>query len=237
MILTRLDRFVSERSPLSRSAARRAIQRGRVQVDGERVRSPAAHVTGHESVTLDGRALLPPLPFAAFHKAAGVQSTVGDPVGRPNLAEAAVDLLIAGLHPVGRLDADTTGLLLFSSSGQATQAILHPRRGIAKRYVARVEGTPGAALVEALTAGVATAHGVHIATVHDLQGDQVTLSVTEGKHRMVRRMLANAGHPVVSLKRTHVGEVALGDLPAGEWRSLTAEELTWMASLTPTPDT
>jgi pseudouridine synthase len=177
------------------------------------------------AVALDGEALLVPPRLAVFHKPLGVHSTVEDDQGRPSLGTAASELLALGLHPVGRLDADTDGLLLFSADGALTQRLLHPRRAVPRVYVATVEPAPGPTLPDVLRAGVQTADGVFTAEVLALDGARVRLSVTEGKHRMVRRMLANAGHPVVALRRLSYGPIALGGLPAGEWREATAAEI------------
>jgi 23S rRNA pseudouridine2605 synthase len=174
------------------------------------------------------------------------------------------------LHPVGRLDYDTTGLLLFSSSGPLTQSLLHPKHSIEKEYVAVVTGVVDEEkLREVLAAGVTTGEGVHTAqlvlalpnmpppkdvpnilanikselpkeyntTDLKIRGyldifdatalSTVTLTVSEGKHRMVRRMLANVGHPVVTLHRSRLGEISLGNVPIGQTRTLTPTEIKW----------
>lgn len=198
-------------------------------VDGQVVLDPTAHVDG--PLTLEGRLLEPPPRLALFHKPAGVQSTVGDPRGRISLAEAAAPLLAQGLHPVGRLDADTSGLLLFSLDGRLTQRLLHPRHGVEKVYEAEVEGTPSQELGPRLARGVETTMGVHVARLLDLHDSTVRLAVTEGKHRMVRRMLANCGHPVTRLHRLAVGPIELGDLPAGAHRAAIPRELAAVEAL------
>jgi 23S rRNA pseudouridine2605 synthase len=178
------------------------------------------------------------------------------------------------MHPVGRLDYDTSGLLLFSSSGALTQRLLHPKHEVEKEYVAVVTGIVVEDELRAtLAAGVQTTEGSHKATlesvdiwerssiapyllniqrnfppeynqtdlkvrgylnVFDAQAlSTVRLTVSEGKHRMVRRILANCGHPVVSLHRDRLGAVALNDLPAGEYRPLTTEESPWAETLVP----
>lgn len=208
-----------------------------------------------------------------------VLSVRRDPLGRPCLD----DVLLGAtgdsstkpdatppLHPVGRLDYDTTGLLLFSSIGRLTQALLHPKHSIEKEYVAVVTGVVNEEEMRTvLAAGVTTGAGVHTAqlvsavpnnppseevasflantkaglptdynvTDLKLRGyldifdatslSTVTLRVSEGKYRMVRRMLANIGHPVVTLHRARLGEITLGDLPVGQTRSLTATEMKW----------
>lgn len=226
----RLDKRVAHLARMTRTEAARAIRRGRVTVDGHPVREPATHVRD-ESVALDGAPLHAPPHLALFHKPLGTQSTVGDPHGRTSLADDARELLALGLHPVGRLDADTDGLLPFSAVGALTQHLLHPRHAVEKVYVATVEGTPSADLARILAAGVQTSLGTHTAEVRDMNGDQVTLTVTEGKHRMVRRILANSGFPVVALRRIAFGALTLGDLPPGAWREPTPAERAWADNL------
>lgn len=195
-----------------------------------------------------------------------------DPDGRPCLdnvfCNAVGDGKAAQLQPVGRLDYDTTGLLLFSASGPLTQSLLHPKHEIEKEYVATVTGTVVEDDLRAtLAAGVTTGEGLHTSTllsVEHMPADQVasylraiqaelpalynttdlkqrgymnifdatslsivTLTVSEGKHRMVRRILANTGHCVVSLHRSRLGAIRLGDLPAGATRDVTPTELVW----------
>ena len=222
--MTRLDKVVARRAGLSRRQAREAIQRGRVQVDGVRVRDPGLSMTGAQAILLDATALEAPPWVAALHKPVGVVSTTSDPWGRDCLTAVAGDLLDRGLHPVGRLDADTDGLLLLSRDGALTQRLLHPRHGVEKTYRATVEGAPGPELGRVLAEGVATADGVHTARLDALEGEVVTLIVTEGKHRMVRRMLANAGHPVKALRRVAFGPVVLGDLAPGSCRPVDPTE-------------
>lgn len=221
--VARLDRRLADLAGLSRREATVAIRRGRVSVAGEVVTEPTSRAEG--PLCLDGEVLVVPPRLAAFHKPLGVHSTVADDHGRPCLGTAARELLDLGLHPVGRLDADTDGLLLFSADGALTQRLLHPKRAFPRVYVATVDPAPRATLAEVLRAGVETADGVFTGEVLALDGDRVTLSVTEGKHRMVRRMLANAGHPVVALRRLSYGPYALGELAPGEWRALDPAEL------------
>lgn len=133
------------------------------------------------------------------------------------------------LHPVGRLDAETTGLLLFSRDGQLTQRLLHPRRGVPRRYVAGVETLPPD-LHERLTTGVGTSDGTFTAEDICISDHDVTLTVREGKHRMVRRMLANAGAPVLTLHRVSYGAVQLAPLAEGEARALTPAEVQALAA-------
>lgn len=227
----RLDKLLSDRSPLSRAEAVLAIRRGRVQVAGETLWDPSAKVDPAAALTLDDAPLTEPPAFALFHKALDVQCTVGDPLGRINLSDVAGELLTMGLHPVGRLDADTSGLLLFSRDGALTQRLLHPRHEVRKVYEATVEGRPTADLTARLAEGVAISDGIVTGEVRQIEGAVVTLAVSEGKHRMVRRMLNNAGFPVVALRRLAFGPCALGDLPEDRWRPPTEAEAAWARGL------
>lgn len=227
----RLERWVATHGGVSRKQATALIKKGRVQVRGEWCRDPRHDVDETSEVRLEGVLLAPPPLAVVLHKPLGVVSTLQDPWGRRCLADVAADLVAQGLHPVGRLDAETDGLLPFSSDGALTQRLLHPRHGVEKVYRARVDGLPTEALITALAGGVETAEGIHVAEVRRLEGDVVELAVTEGKHRMVRRMLANAGFPVIELRRLSFGQLVLGALPAGEWRALDGHELDWLVKL------
>ncbi len=178
-----------------------------------------------------------PLPLlVAYHKPLGMHSTMGDPMGRPNLEDALPPRLAKIFHPVGRLDADTTGLLLFSAEGQLTQRLLHPSSNVQREYLATVEQGEQAIQAEklkaTLAAGVETADGTYEAALLGMEpvregGDKalavLRVGVAEGKHRMVRRLLANAGHPVVALHRVRYGKVELGDLAEGAVKELGEE--------------
>lgn len=231
MTTIRLDKLLADRSPLSRSEAVTAIKRGRLTVNGAEQRDPAAKVRPDVVLALDGVTLVEPPALALFHKAVDIQCTVGDPLGRLSLSDVASALLHQGLHPVGRLDADTSGLLLFARDGALTQRLLHPRHAVEKVYEATVEGRPDEALVERLAAGVAISDGVVTGAVRSIVGSVVTLAVTEGKHRMVRRMLNNAGFPVVALRRIAFGPCTLGDLAEDAYRVPTPAEAAWALGL------
>ena len=143
-----------------------------------------------------------------------------DDQGRPDLSSVLPMEWQGTLHPVGRLDADTTGLLLFSRDGDLTHKLLHPKYGVEREYVAEVEGDLDEELLRAtLAAGVDTTEDgetlVVVAALVGVEGQEVRLTVTEGKHRMVRRLLNNCGHPVVALHRVRYGDVHLDDLEEG----------------------
>eukprot|EP00615_Pteridomonas_danica_P004781 CAMPEP_0114334618 /NCGR_PEP_ID=MMETSP0101-20121206/4505_1 /TAXON_ID=38822 ORGANISM="Pteridomonas danica, Strain PT" /NCGR_SAMPLE_ID=MMETSP0101 /ASSEMBLY_ACC=CAM_ASM_000211 /LENGTH=245 /DNA_ID=CAMNT_0001465957 /DNA_START=361 /DNA_END=1095 /DNA_ORIENTATION=- len=143
---------------------------------------------------------------------------MGDPIGRPSLLEAVPKIWAqTGLHPVGRLDADTSGLLIFSSDGKVTQQLLDPNVGVEREYVATVEGDAmDKDLKEKLGDGVETTLGKFRADLIEQTENTVRVVVTEGKHRMVRRMLANVGLPVMKLHRSRYGNICLDTLAIKE---------------------
>lgn len=199
-------------------AVRAALKAGEVVVQGEVVRDGARRVPADAAVSLRAEPVPCPPRLAMWHKPVGTLSTHRDPWGRAGAETAPGPLGAPPWHPVGRLDQDTSGLLLFSRDGGVTQHLLHPRRALPRTYVAKVEGVPDATLAACLADGVETADGRVCADVLGLVGDEVTLTVHEGRYRMVRRMLANAGHPVVQLHRLAYAGVRLGELTPGAWR-------------------
>lgn len=243
--LVRLDKYLNDAgAAASRAACGKLIKQGRVRVDGEKVAKVGGKISSASTVTVDGAAVeVAPLLWA-YHKPVGVQSTVRDERGRPDLS----GVVPPRAHPVGRLDADTSGLLLFSSDGGLTHKLLSPRHGVEKEYVAECDisqgsdelrADPGAFLARALDGGVETALGVHRADVLDVAvlsptSIDVRLVVREGKHRMVRRMLANVGCPVTALRRERFGSVGLGSLESARVVPVEGEAaLAWARSLLP----
>ena len=134
-------------------------------------------------------------------------------------------------HIVGRLDLETHGLLLFSTDGALTQYLLHPKRSFEREYVATVEGELTDKLIETLAKGVETSLGLATAKVLSIEENVVRLVVTEGRNRIVRRMLHNAGHSVLDLHRVRYGLVELGDLAVGQTRPLTDVEMGMFSAL------
>ncbi|TVQ94946.1 MAG: rRNA pseudouridine synthase [Deltaproteobacteria bacterium] len=229
--LIRLDRLLANRGLGSRSQVRALIRRGAVEIEGQVERDARRKVSEDLTVVVHGEPCLAPARLALLHKPLGVHSTVGDPQGRPNLAEAAAPLLRQGLHPVGRLDHDSEGLLPFSADGALTQRLLHPRHGVRKIYDATVQGQAPSDLGEQLARGIPAADGLCFAELIEVDDQRVRVAVTEGRHRMVRRMLANAGLPVVRLVRIAFGTLELGELAPGAHRVATEDELDWARSL------
>jgi 23S rRNA pseudouridine2605 synthase len=225
----RLATYLAHAGVASRRAAAEIVRAGRVRVDGVRELDPARQVE-HERVELDGRPLNGPEPSVvyALHKPAGVVSTVRDTHGRPTVTALVDDP--RRLYPVGRLDADSSGLLLLTNDGELANLLAHPRHEVPKIYRARVAGgRPGAAALARLRDGVELDDGLTApARVHlldGLDGDVIEIELREGRKRQVRRMCAAVGHPVLDLKRVRIGPVALGPLAVGAHRRLSEAEV------------
>lgn len=224
--MIRLDRLLVDRGLGSRTEVQKLIKFGRIELDGKVMRSPKVKVPLDSVPIYDGEPLAPSPLLYAFHKPADVLCASRDRWGRMTLTEVVPHSIQRQHHPVGRLDFETTGLLLYSREGSLTQRLLHPKRKVERVYRAKVASPIQPELVDRLAAGVETAEGVHTAHVVQFEGDTLELIVTEGRHRMVRRMLNNAGYPVLSLTRIRFGTIELGDLEEGRTRPVTDEELT-----------
>ncbi len=198
---------------------------GREATLGDRVDPTldVVEVDGHR-VPLD-----PALRTFAFHKPAGVVTTVRDPEGRPDLT-AFLPKDVPGIVPVGRLDRDTEGLLLLTNDGELANRVMHPRHGVEKEYLAGVEGAPARRHIAQLLRGVELDDGparAVAARVSGRSGDRgaVTVVMGEGRKREVRRLLDAVGLPVRRLVRVRVGPIRLGKLGPGEIRELEPGEV------------
>jgi 23S rRNA pseudouridine2605 synthase len=222
----RLGKHLAHAGVASRRAAEALIAQGRVTVDGEVVTDPARDVTGAEAIALDGEAVRTDgaRVVYAVHKPAGVVSTARDTHGRRTV----VDLVNSAqrLYPVGRLDADTTGLILLTNDGDLAYALTHPSFEVPRTYRARVEGRPDERALRALREGLELEDGrTAPARVRRVGAHEVELTIHEGRKRQVKRMLAAVGHPVVALQRVAFGPLRLGELAAGKHRRLSAAEV------------
>src|ERR687884_634606 len=200
----RLAKFLAHAGVASRRASEQIVAAGRVTVAGEEVRDPARDVDGSEPVAVDGRPVRVHdgrRAVYAVNKPAGVVSTAHDPQGRPTV----VELVRSGrrLYPVGRLDADTTGLILLTDDGDLAHRLTHPRFEVPKTYRARVGGGPvGDRALARLRNGVDLEDGrTAPAQVRRLGPGRLELTLREGRKRQVRRMCEAVGHPVVELRR------------------------------------
>jgi 23S rRNA pseudouridine2605 synthase len=224
----RLAKYLAHAGVASRRAAEGLVRGGRVTVGGQVVRDPALDVDETSGVALDGDEVAGPEERVVYavHKPEGVVSTVTDPGGRDTVV-GLVSEEDRRLYPVGRLDADTTGLLLLTNDGELAHRLMHPSFEVPKTYRAIVERAPvGEPALRALREGVELEDGVTApARVRRLAPDAVELTIHEGRKRQVRRMCAAVGHPVRALQRVRFGPLELGDLAAGAHRRLTAAEV------------
>jgi 23S rRNA pseudouridine2605 synthase len=226
----KLQKVLARAGVASRRAVEILIMEGRVTVNGEVADVGRRVDIAVDVLEVDGAlvAANPDLVHYLLHKPAGVVTTASDPQGRP----VVVDLVPAEprVFPVGRLDADTEGLLLLTNDGELTHRITHPSHGVEKEYLASVEGAPSRAALRRLREGVELDDGMTAPAKASLVAPNVLrLTVHEGRNRQVRRMCEAIGHPVVRLVRTRIGPITDTTLKAGEWRSLSAEEVASLA--------
>jgi 23S rRNA pseudouridine2605 synthase len=224
----RLAKYLAHAGVASRRAAEQLVFDGRVRVDGQVVTDPARDVDDDRRVEVDGRAVTTaetPRLVYALHKPQGVVSTAADTHGRPTV----VSLVPSSerLYPVGRLDADTTGLILLTNDGELANLLTHPRYGVAKTYRASVYGGPvKPEMVEALAAGVELDDGPTApAKARRLAHDRLEITIREGRKRQVRRMVEAVGLRVRTLERVAFGPLRIGTLAPGEHRRLKAAEI------------
>ncbi|HWH92440.1 MAG TPA: pseudouridine synthase [Baekduia sp.] len=227
----RLAKFLAHAGVASRRAAEAIIAEGRVRVGDELVTDPARDVDGTSlPVTVDGARVRiaddEGRAVWAVHKPRGVVSTAKDTHGRPTVV-AMVHAPGTRLYPVGRLDADTTGLILLTDDGDLANRLTHPRYEVPKVYVAQVENGPvKEPALRALRGGVELEDGrTAPAGVRQLRPGVLELTLREGRKRQVKRMCAAVGHPVVRLSRVAFGPLRLGDLGEGHVRRLSPAEV------------
>ena len=230
----RLAKYLAHAGVASRRSADAMIAARRVSVDGEVVDDPARDVGQGSGVAVDGRPVEGPEPRVLFalNKPVGVVSSARDTHGRPTVV-ALVPTAGLRLYPVGRLDADSSGLILLTNDGELANRLTHPRFAVAKTYRARLGGGPvRAAALNALRRGVQLEDGPTApALVRRLRADEIELTIREGRNRQVRRMCAAVGHPVAELQRVAFGPVRLGGLAPGKHRRLRDAEVERLRAL------
>ncbi|MDA3937554.1 MAG: pseudouridine synthase [Actinomycetota bacterium] len=228
----RLQKFLARAGAASRRGSEDLMTAGRVAVNGETVSQLGSKVDPRvDVVTVDGKLVeLHDGPtYLVLNKPAGYLTTMDDPQGRPTVADI-MPREPAGLFPVGRLDMDTTGVLLFMTDGDLAFRVLHPKFHVEKRYVATVKGSPSTGDLESLANGIELEDGptkpAEVRRVSSKQNSTVVeIVLSEGRKRQVKRMFLAIGHPVVTLHRASFGPVVLGDLPEGSTRPLTVQEI------------
>jgi 23S rRNA pseudouridine2605 synthase len=230
----RLAKYLAHAGVASRRAAETLIAAGRVSVEGMLVTDPAREVGEDSAVSVDGRRLSGSESRAVFvvNKPVGVLSTASDTHGRPTVVE-----IVPGsglrLYPVGRLDADSSGLMLLTNDGELANRLTHPSFEVPKTYRAKLAGgRVGERALESLRRGVPLdGRQTSPAQVHRVSASEIELTIHEGRNRQVRRMCEAVGHPVLDLKRVAFGPLRLGGLQPGAYRRLRAEEVERLRSL------
>ena len=222
----RLQKVLARTGYGSRRASEELIEAGRVQVNGSTAVLGRRVDPEHDRVEVDGIpvGVRPGLVHYLLNKPRGVVTTADDPQGRPTVVA-----LVPGeprVFPVGRLDADTEGLLLLTNDGELAHRLTHPSFGVEKEYLAQVEGAPSPASLRRLREGVMLDDVVTAPARVSLPAPNlVRISIHEGRNRQVRRMCAAVGHPVIRLVRTRIGPLAERELRPGQWRSLSTSEV------------
>jgi len=223
----RLAKYLATAGVASRRAAEEIVRAGRVTVEGQTITDPAHDVSDASAVALDGRRLSSTRERVvyALNKPAGVVSTARDPQGRPTVVTMVPQT--ERLYPVGRLDIDTTGLILLTNQGELAHRLTHPSFEVEKTYRVVVGGPAlHERTLRSLREGVELEDGrTAPARVRRIAADTLEITIHEGRKRQIKRMCEAVGHPVKRLERVAFGPLALGDLARGRWRRLSDAEV------------
>ena len=228
----RLQKYLSQSGVASRRNSERLVKEGRVKVNGKIVTAMGVIISPEtDRVEVDNRPIKAVIRHEYFllYKPVGYVTTLKDQFERPTIRDLLADVKIR-VFPVGRLDMDTSGVLLLTNNGDLANRLTHPSFGVEKEYLARVRDLPDAQALATLANGVKLLDGMTApAVVRLVKGGRptsvVSLTIKEGRNRQVRRMFEAVGHPVLSLKRVRFGPLTLSDMQAGSWRKLTCKEV------------
>lgn len=237
-MMMRLQKYLAACGVASRRSAEKMIQEGLVAVNGVTVTEMGTQVDDTaDRVTVNGQPvrLETEKHYIAYHKPLGEVTTVSDPEGRATVMDKFRDYPVR-LFPVGRLDYDSEGLLLLTNDGELMNNLLHPSREVNKVYLVRASNQVTEEEIARLRRGVMIEEKLtspaRVRLVRQEAFDTVLLiTIHEGRNRQVRKMIEAIGHQVVSLKRVEFGPISLGDLPRGQWRRLTEEEIRKLKAL------
>lgn len=232
--MERLDKFLCDAGAGTRSQMKQILKSGRVTVDGgverdgSRKIDSAVHKICLDGTELQGRCVL----VAMLNKPAGFVTATQDRQERTVMELLPKELLAQDVKPVGRLDKATEGLLLFTNDGDLLHRLISPRKEVPKVYYARHEGAATGEDVEAFAAGLTLGDGTKClpAELNPLGAGESMITVCEGKYHQVRRMMASRNMPVIYLERRKEGPLSLGDLPRGQVRLLSPEEVEMLQS-------
>ncbi|MFD2640311.1 pseudouridine synthase [Piscibacillus salipiscarius] len=235
----RLQKAIAKSGFTSRRKAEKLITDGRVKVNNEKVTELGTKVGPNDQIEVDGIPLEKEEPvYFLLYKPRGVISSVSDDRGRKVVGDLISDEIDQRLFPVGRLDYDTSGLILLTNDGEFSQKLIHPSYKINKVYVAKIKGIPSKEEINLLKKGVEH-DGEYLKCVSSRilktdfkkQKSIIELTLQEGKNRQVRRMLESLGYQVEKLKRERFGPLNLGNLNPGEYRELTPHEVKQFSDL------
>lgn len=230
----RLQKFLARAGVASRRGSEALMTAGRVSVNGRVVTELGSKVDPKvDIVCVDGREvhLEDDSVYLMLHKPKGYLTTMDDPQGRPCVAQLVPRDRYPGLYPVGRLDKDTTGLLLFTTDGDMGQHLLHPKHHVDKTYQAHVDGVPSVEEIQALRDGIMLDDGltaparVRVVAERPDGTSDIELVIHEGRKRQVKRMCSAVHHPVLDLHRSSFGPLVLEDVEEGAWRLLRDDEV------------
>jgi 23S rRNA pseudouridine2605 synthase len=226
----KLHAFLAQAGVASRRKSEELILAGKVRVNGSIVKNVADRIDPtKDRVEVDGKRIQPPTAFVYYilNKPVGYVSTVSDPDGKPTVMRLLP--YTTRIYPVGRLDLESEGLMLFTNNGELAQRLTHPKFEVNKTYHVLLQGAPSNTALNALQRGVRLKEGMtRPAQVepfkHERGNTWITITIHQGMQRQVRRMCANVGLQVLRLVRVALGPLVLGDLPVGKWRQLSTEE-------------
>lgn len=232
--MMRLEKYIATSGIASRRSVKKSIQAGLVTVNGEPVLVPGHPINVEtDSVEFEGKQVEPLAEhiYLMLNKPAGCLTTRSDERGRPTVMELVADLRDT-IYPVGRLDLETEGLLLFTNDGDFAYRLLHPSHEVEKTYLVWVKGVPRDDAIQRLRQGVTISSGAtapakikRVKVSKDSASAKFEVVIHEGKKRQVRLMFKAVGHPVIRLKRVRIGNLRLGNLPSGQYRFLSPEEI------------
>ncbi len=228
----RLQKFLARAGVGSRRGCEALILEGRVTVNGVRVDTLGTRVDGvRDAVKVDGkrvRARTEPPIVIALNKPRGVVTTVSDPEGRPTVMDL-VRSIRRRVYPVGRLDFHSDGLLLLTDDGELARDLMHPGKDVPKWYRVKVRGKPTAEVLRRIERGIVLdgkrTLPARVRMARPGANAWIEIAVTEGRNRLVRRLFEAVGHPVQRLRRTAIGPIKIGRLPAGSFRTLSSREV------------
>ncbi|KNY25060.1 pseudouridine synthase [Pseudobacteroides cellulosolvens] len=227
----RLQKYLAQVGIASRRKAEELIRDGAVKVNGNTVTEMGYKVSDQDVIEVNGKIVAGAQNkvYVLLNKPAGYISTAKDQFGRPSVVE-----LISGvkerIYPVGRLDYDTSGLIILTNDGEFTYKMTHPKHEIKKVYMALIHGIPTQEEIKAFKNGLRiedyTTSKANLKIIEsEVDKSWVEITIHEGRNRQVRKMCDAIGHPVIKLKRTAIGSLTLGGLSEGHWRTLSKKEI------------